>query len=688
MNNLENAPCTALKGVGSAIAQHLAKRGIHYCSDLLWYLPVYYENRTQLTPKEQWKAAQFVVVCGRVVNTQSSVQGKPSLRVTVQTDCGEKILFYFFHSYLSLKKKFKKGKRLLGSGKLTQSQGTWCLFHAECSLLDDEDALPLATTLTPVYKAIEGVGQNRLRKLVQQAFSLLDTGEKELPDFYHACWDVQARDITLKEMLRFLHTPPPDVDMAALLEGAHPYQERLALEEMLAHSLAYNARYGMHCHKEALPLSSHRQLVKRLLKNLPFQLTRAQQRVYEEIQQDIQQPQPMCRLLQGDVGSGKTLVAILSLLEAVDAGYQGALLAPTTLLAQQHYDTLQHLLAPLGVSVSLFTGALKTAERSAALAAIAEGRESIVVGTHALLQPTVSFRQLALVVVDEQQRFGVAQQEQLLAKGKAGQGVHVLMMSATPIPRTLGQIAYRGMACSTIDTLPPGRMPVKTVILPRERREVLIERIRKMCIEEHRQVYWVCPLVEGSDDKIIQNVTEAAALLEKALPKGAVGLVHGQMADEEKEQVMAEFKAGNLSILVATTVIEVGVDVPNASLIVIENGECMGLSQCHQLRGRVGRGTAASYCVLLYADPLSTKAAERLQILRDHSDGFLIAEKDLQMRGPGHLLGEQQSGLFRWRIASLEKQGYLLDKLQAMVRYYTTHLQGWIDPLIKRWIVS
>ncbi|MHA7840348.1 MAG: ATP-dependent DNA helicase RecG [Gammaproteobacteria bacterium] len=686
MSNIETTACTVLKGVGGVMAQRLKKRGIRTCGDLLFYLPIQYEDRTQLTIKKQWQEAQFVIFEATVMKTHRNSSGKKPLIVTVETHLGNETLLYFFHSHSSQEKIFQKGQRLLGWGTLNQYQNTWCLFHPEYIFLTNEEPLPLSSHLTPVYKAIEGVSQNRLRQWVQDIFSLLDNGQKILQDFYHEQWNLPVGNVTLKGLLQYLHSPPSDVDISALLEGTHPYQERLALEEILAHSLAYNARYGISCHKTVVPIVNKGQRVKALLKNLSFQLTQSQQQVYSDIQKDLQQSRPMYRLLQGDVGSGKTLVALLSLLEVVDAGYQGVLLVPTALLAQQHYDTLCDLLVPLGVSVSLFTGNMKTTTRDIMLNAIVQGETHIVVATHAVLQPTVVFQHLALVVVDEQQRFGVAQQEQLFAKGKEGDGVHVLMMSATPIPRTLGQVAYRGMACSTINTLPPGRTPIETVVLSRERRTLLIARIKKICLEEGRQVYWVCPLVEESADNSIQSATEAMELLQKALPECAVGLVHGQMGDDEKEKVMVDFREGVLSILVATTVIEVGVNVPNASLMVIEHAERMGLSQCHQLRGRVGRGSVASYCVLLYDPPLSEKAVQRLHVLRDYTDGFIIAEKDLEFRGPGNVLGEQQSGLFRWRIASLEKHGYLLEKLQDIASWYSHALQDSIEPLVKRWV--
>ena len=518
-----------------------------------------------------------------------------------------------------------------------------------------------------MYPVIEGIGPAVLRKLIDQALQRLpDERTMELlPAAVLALEELCADLPSLRDALLTLHRPPQGSDVRALLAGTHPAQRRLALEELLAHHLTLrNQRIAMQAHS-ARPLRAARR-ASALRKSLPFALTAAQARVFAEIREDLAKPVPMLRLVQGDVGSGKTVVAAMAALLAVEEGRQAALMAPTELLAEQHLANLRGWLEPLGVRVVWLAGKVTGKTREAVLAEIAGGPAQVVVGTHALMQEGVVFRDLALAIVDEQHRFGVHQRLALRDKGSAGTQVpHQLVMTATPIPRTLAMAAYADLDVSAIDELPPGRTPVQTVVLSAERRPELIERIRAACAEG-RQAYWVCTLIDDSDEVVAQAAQSTYDALTQQLPALRIALVHGRLKAAEKQKTMAAFKAGELQLLVATTVIEVGVDVPNASLMIIENAERLGLAQLHQLRGRVGRGSAASSCVLLYQSPLSQMARQRLATMRETNDGFVIAEKDLELRGPGELLGTRQTGLAAFRIADLGRDAALLPTVQRI----------------------
>jgi ATP-dependent DNA helicase RecG len=493
---------------------------------------------------------------------------------------------------------------------------------------------------------------------------------------------------SLKDALQYVHRPPREARLPELAVGRHPAQRRLAFEELLAHQLSLKLRKRATKTDPAWPLEDGEQLAARFLSRLPFPLTQAQNRALRDVNADVSSTQPMVRLLQGDVGSGKTVVAAAAAARAAGSGFQAALMAPTELLAEQHWRNFCEWFHPLQITVALISGSQPARARRSALEAVASGEVRIVVGTHALFQEGIDFARLALIIVDEQHRFGVQQRLQMQEKGrKQGRFPHQLIMTATPIPRTLAMTAYADLDISVIDELPPGRTPVKTVVVPEQRRDEIVARIVQSC-RQGRQVYWVCPLIEESDELRSQAAEETAATLAEALPEVRVGLVHGRMPPAKKDQAMLAFKAGKIQLLVATTVIEVGVDVPNATLMVVENAERMGLAQLHQLRGRVGRGSEASSCVLLYRAPLSQLARERLQVIRETNDGFEIARRDLELRGPGELLGTRQTGLAQLRVADLMRDADLLPRVQDAAELMLSAFPDNIAPLAARWIGS
>jgi ATP-dependent DNA helicase RecG len=547
-----------------------------------------------------------------------------------------------------------------------------------------DDPLPVAENLTPIYPTTEGLQQQTWRDLTDRALALLARGavlREWLPSELSA-----PSGLPLGEAVRVLHRPPPDIAVAQLEGGSHPAQLRLAYEELLAHQLSLRLMRQAQKARKAPVLSGDGRLRGTLLERLPFRLTGAQQRVVGVIEHDLAQPSPMQRLVQGDVGSGKTVVAALAALAAVEAGWQVALMAPTELLAEQHLRNMQGWVGPLGVDTAWLTGRYKGGRRQRVLDCLADGSTSVVVGTHALFQADVVFSRLGLVIIDEQHRFGVHQRLALRDKGRHDEYVpHQLIMTATPIPRTLSMALYADLDSSVIDELPPGRTPVQTVAIPENRREEVILRVRDAC-REGRQAYWVCTLIEESEVLQCQAAEDTATLLAEALPELNIALVHGRMKDQQKMQCMAAFKAGEVDLLVATTVIEVGVDVPNASLMIIENAERLGLSQLHQLRGRVGRGSAQSSCVLMYRAPLSQLARQRLAVLRESNDGFEISRKDLELRGPGEVLGTRQTGMLQFRIADLMRDQGLLDKVEQAARYLVDKQPDSINPIVRRWL--
>ncbi|MFJ4431639.1 ATP-dependent DNA helicase RecG [Pseudomonas sp. NPDC089395] len=683
MSELSKVSVTALKGVGEAMAEKLAKVGLENLQDVLFHLPLRYQDRTRVVPIGQLRPGQDAVIEGVVSGTDVTMGKRRSLVVRLGDGSGV-LSLRFYHFSNAQKEGLKRGTHLRCYGEARPGASGLEIYHPEYRALNgDEPAPPVEQTLTPIYPSTEGLTQQRLRLLCQQSLGML--GPRSLPDWLP---DELARDYhlaPLDDAIRYLHNPPADADLDELAEGQHWAQHRLAFEELLTHQLSQQRLRESLRSLRAPVLPKAKRLQAQYLANLGFQPTGAQQRVANEIAYDLSQAEPMMRLVQGDVGAGKTVVAALAALQALEAGYQVALMAPTEILAEQHYITFKRWLEPLGLEVAWLAGKLKGKARASALEQIAKGAP-MVVGTHALFQEEVQFKHLALAIIDEQHRFGVQQRLALRKKGVAGELCpHQLIMTATPIPRTLAMSAYADLDTSVLDELPPGRTPVNTVLVADSRRFEVVERVRAACAEG-RQAYWVCTLIEESEELTCQAAESTYEDLGSALGELRVGLIHGRMKPAEKAAVMAEFKQGNLQLLVATTVIEVGVDVPNATLMIIENPERLGLAQLHQLRGRVGRGSAVSHCVLLYHPPLSQIGRERLGIMRETNDGFIIAEKDLELRGPGEMLGTRQTGLLQFKVADLMRDADLLpavrDAAQALLARWPEH----VSPLLDRWL--
>jgi ATP-dependent DNA helicase RecG len=678
-----SAPVTALKGVGEALAIKLARLGVERISDLLFHLPLRYQDRTRLTPIGLLRAGHEAVVEGEVTASDIVKGRRRSLLIRLRDGSGI-LSLRFFHFSPAQQQQLRPGVTVRAFGEARAGATGLEIYHPEYRLSGGSET-PVEEYYTPIYPTTEGLHQTRLRALTQQALRLLEQAPETLPDVIPDALRQRFQLPGLHASLQLLHQPPPDVDLEQLAHGLHPATRRLALEELLAHQLSLR-EVRLRIQADGAPeLPSGRSLQTRFLAQLPFALTGAQRRVLEEIALDLARPAPMLRLVQGDVGSGKTVVAAMAALSALAGNCQAAMMAPTEILAEQHYRSFKAWFEPLGIEVAWLAGKLKGKARLDAKAAIADGRARMVVGTHALFQGDVHFQCLGLAIIDEQHRFGVHQRLALREKGEAG-GLtpHQLIMTATPIPRTLAMSAYADLDVSVIDELPPGRTPVKTVVVSDERRPEVVERIRNAC-SDGRQAYWVCTLIDESEVLQCQAAEVTRDELTQALPELAVGLIHGRMKAAEKAEVMDAFKTGELDLLVATTVIEVGVDVPNASLMIIENPERLGLSQLHQLRGRVGRGSTESFCVLLYHPPLSKSSRERLGVMRETTDGFRIAEKDLEIRGPGEVLGTRQTGLAQMKIADLERDADQLERVIALAKA----LQGNADVtavLVRRWL--
>ena len=678
-----SAPVTALKGVGEALAIKLARLGVERISDLLFHLPLRYQDRTRLTPIGLLRAGHEAVVEGEVTASDIVKGRRRSLLIRLRDGSGI-LSLRFFHFSPAQQQQLRPGVIVRAFGEARAGATGLEIYHPEYRLSGGSET-PVEEYYTPIYPTTEGLHQTRLRALTQQALRLLEQAPETLPDVIPDALRQRFQLPGLHASLQLLHQPPPDVDLEQLAHGLHPATRRLALEELLAHQLSLR-EVRLRIQADGAPeLPSGRSLQTRFLAQLPFALTGAQRRVLEEIALDLARPAPMLRLVQGDVGSGKTVVAAMAALSALAGNCQAAMMAPTEILAEQHYRSFKAWFEPLGIEVAWLAGKLKGKARLDAKAAIADGRARMVVGTHALFQDDVHFQCLGLAIIDEQHRFGVHQRLALREKGEAG-GLtpHQLIMTATPIPRTLAMSAYADLDVSVIDELPPGRTPVKTVVVSDERRPEVVERIRNAC-SDGRQAYWVCTLIEESEVLQCQAAEVTREELTQALPELAVGLIHGRMKAAEKAEVMDAFKSGELDLLVATTVIEVGVDVPNASLMIIENPERLGLSQLHQLRGRVGRGSTESFCVLLYHPPLSKSSRERLGVMRETTDGFRIAEKDLEIRGPGEVLGTRQTGLAQMKIADLERDADQLERVTALAQA----LQGNAEVtavLVRRWL--
>ena len=679
---LDGVPLTSLSGVGVAIAEKLSRIGIQNVQDLLFHLPMRYEDRTRITPISDVRPESFATIEGYVQHTEVQFGRRPILSVTL-SDGTSKIMLKFFNFNAGMKNSLATGVRVKAFGEIKRGRYMAEIHHPEYQIIRNNQPLALAETLTPIYSTTEGLKQASLRKMTEQALAVLQNVQvtELLPEQYN------PHQYSLKEALALLHRPPPSVSAEVLEKGEHPAQKRLIFEELLAHNLAMQQlRLGVK-QQYAEPLSYKTDLKQRFLESLPFQPTNAQKRVTEDIERDLAQASPMMRLVQGDVGSGKTLVAALAALTAIDNGKQVALMAPTEILAEQHANNFANWLRPFGIEVGWLAGKVKGKARNTQLEAIKNGDVQMIIGTHALFQESVEFKDLALIIIDEQHRFGVHQRLTLREKGaKADHYPHQLIMTATPIPRTLAMTVYADLDTSIIDELPPGRTPIKTVAISEDRRPEIVQRVYQACKNEKRQAYWVCTLIDESEVLEAQAAAAIAEDLQRALPDLRIGLVHGRMKPQEKQEIMAEFKAANIDLLVATTVIEVGVDVPNASLMIIENSERLGLAQLHQLRGRVGRGATASHCVLMYKPPLGKISSKRLQVMRDSQDGFYIAEKDLEIRGTGEILGTKQTGSAEFKVANLMRDRKIIPLVQRYAKQIIVENPPLAEALIKRWL--
>ncbi|EET82358.1 ATP-dependent DNA helicase RecG [Acinetobacter radioresistens] len=666
-----------LQGVGTASAALLEKLNIFTTDDLLFHLPRDYEDRSTIIPMNQLVVGRSYLLEGTVSSIDFPPGKRKSMAVLLEDDFG-KVTLRFYHIYKALTDKMRSGNRLRVFGEVRVGARGLELYHPEIQQISAQTALP-KTRLTAIYPSTEGLTQAKLREYVRQA---LEQHSENLPELLPEKF---TNGYALKEALEYIHEPPIDANMQQLMQGSHPAQQRLIFEELVAHQISLLTRRAYIREIEAPAFEPSTILAKKLLANLPFNMTGAQRRVSKEIMIDLKQHQPMLRLVQGDVGAGKTLVAAVAACHALEAGWQVALMAPTEILAEQHYLNFKRWFEPLGIQVAWLSGKQKGKARTQAEAIIRGGLAQLVVGTHALFQENVEFARLGLVIIDEQHRFGVDQRLALRNKGAEQMTPHQLVMTATPIPRTLAMSAYGDLDTSVIDELPPGRTPIQTVTIPLDRREEVLQRIATNC-QEGKQAYWVCTLVEQSETLDAQAAEATYAEIKERFPSLNIGLVHGKMKADEKQSVMQKFKNNELQLLIATTVIEVGVDVPNASIMVIENAERLGLSQLHQLRGRVGRGAKASFCALLYKTPLSQNGQERLSILRESNDGFVIAEKDLELRGPGELLGTKQTGDMGFRVAKLERDDHLLTEAHYVAEQVLKDYPVNAEALLKRWL--
>ena len=689
---LDRLSVETLNGVGPALASKLHKLGLFSLQDLLFHLPLRYIDRTQITPIGGIQPMTEVVIEGEVRASDVVFGRRRSLVCRVQDHSGV-VTLRFFHFNRAQQERLKPGVKLRCFGEVRRGKSGLELYHPEYQYLDTANPAGLEDTLTPIYPATEGITQSRIRDLCGQALRHLDTHQivELIPAEINSGLEQQL-SYSLVAALRLLHNPPPGTALHMLAEGEHPAQQRLAAEELIAHNLSLLRLRQKVQLQQAPLLSEDKSARNKFLEQLPFELTAAQQRVAAEINRDISTAIPMLRLVQGDVGSGKTVVAALAAVQAIANGKQAALMAPTEILADQHRINFEQWLRPLGIRVAFLTGKVKGKAREVQLQAIAEGQAQMVIGTHALFQETVAFNDLGLSIIDEQHRFGVHQRLALRNKGFSPEGPvingpapHQLIMTATPIPRTLAMSAYADLDCSVIDELPPGRTPVETVVLANLRRNDIIERVRAACTQG-RQAYWVCTLIEESDVLEAQAAEVTASELQLMLPGLHIGLIHGRLKPREKLEIMDAFKSGDINLLVATTVIEVGVDVPNASLMIIENAERLGLSQLHQLRGRVGRGSQSSHCVLLYSPPISGNGSARLKIMRETNDGFKIAEKDLEIRGPGEVLGTRQTGDMQLHIADLQRDAHMLPQIKHLAENLLLNHPNLVDGLIARWL--
>ena len=678
-----DSPLTSLKGVGPALAEKLAKLNVYRVDDLLFLLPLRYEDRTQLVKIGALEAGARCLTTGEVLLSETVFRGRRNLLVRLSDGSGQ-LTLRFFHFSRQQQAQFQPGVHLTCFGEVRRGQSGFEMIHPEYRVLRENQNAATNDSLTPIYPATEGVQQGRLRSLTDQALQQMLAAPP--PELLPEAITSKLGMPSLADAINYLHRPPPDADVQKMIAGTHPCQQRLAFEELLAHYLSLRNLRALAAAEDAIALTDGNEDVSGFVRDLPFRLTSAQDRVVSDILSDLAEPHPMMRLIQGDVGSGKTVVAAIACVKAIACGVQAAIMAPTEILAEQHWRSFSDWFRPLGIEPAWLSGSQRVVARRESLQAIASGAAKIIVGTHALFQEGVEFNRLGLVVIDEQHRFGVHQRMALRDKGVSTSGhPHQLVMTATPIPRTLAMAAYADLDTSVIDELPPGRQPVSTIAIPESRRGEIVERVRSACADGH-QAYWVCPLIEESEVLDYQAAEASYQMLTEALPDLRIGLVHGRMRPAEKERGMKAFKEGLIQLLVATTVIEVGVDVPNASLMIIENTERMGLSQLHQLRGRVGRGTAQSHCVLLYKPPLGGTAKQRLAVLRDTNDGFVVAQRDLELRGPGELLGTKQTGLPDYRIANLVRDAELMPQVQITAEALRKDSADRASAIVRRWL--
>ena len=678
-------PITSLTGIGPRLQEKLMRIGINRIQDLLFHLPYRYIDRTRLISLGELKAGEDAYFQGEIELTQIRYGKRRSLLCRISDGTGAAILRFFYFSK-SQQNKLQRGQLIRCYGKVRRGSSSLEIVHPEYRLLESGVDVELEKQLTAVYPSTEGLQQPRIRKLIEQALVILNSDKKNINELLPQEILLEQDLPTLADALEYVHRAPITPDLQSLIDEKHPTQKRLIIEELLAHQLSL-LELRNELKKEKSPIfNKSRYLVPEFLKKLSFELTNAQKNAFKIIASDLNANSAMLRLLQGDVGSGKTVIAALATLQAIEQNYQVAIMVPTELLAEQHYKNFSVWFESLNIETVLLTGKLKKSIRNIIEEKLKNKKSIVVIGTHALFQESIIFSKLGLVIIDEQHRFGVHQRLALIEKGKQyDEYPHQLIMTATPIPRTLTMTAYADLDHSIIDELPPGRIPVNTSVHSNQRRNEIIDRIKNVW-DEGRQVYWVCTLIDESESLQCETVVATSEHLKQKLKKINIGLIHGRMKTNEKESIMKDFKEGKINLLVATTVIEVGVDIPNASLMIIDNAERLGLSQLHQLRGRIGRGNEKSHCILIYQSPLSNLAKERLEIMRTTNDGFVIAEKDLELRGPGEVLGTRQAGIPDFRIANLKRDSYLLSKIQRIATQLIENNPKNVELLIKRWL--
>ncbi len=679
-----NKSVTVLPGVAEKVQQKLNSLNIYTVGDLLFHLPLRYEDHTKIVSAKNASPDIMVNICGKLVYTNSKFTKKgPMTECIIQEQDGTEVELIFWNLYPNQQRNLIKGKIVLAFGAITSNfNRNYVMAHPAFKLYDSYKDIEMPSELTPIYPQTNGLTSDKISKLVNYSLKLIEdeSPEELLP--------TEVCPVSLVDALKFVHHPPVDSDLEQLGNAQTEAQQRLIIEELTAQTVAVLQSKIKNASQRAYPLSSEHLLQKTLISNLPFKPTEAQLKVIKEINADLEKNTPMMRLLQGDVGSGKTLVAAVSSLAAIEKGFQVALMAPTEILAEQHFLKISKLFEPLGIEVAYLNGKQKAKERRSELEKISSGTAMFAIGTHALFQEQVVFKNLALVIIDEQHRFGVEQRLRLLEKGAVNNKLpHQLVMTATPIPRTLAMTSYADLAVSTIDELPPGRKPVTTTLLTHQQKNKLLERIRHVCVEQKWQVYWVCSLIEKSEAlEDCAAAEEVAQELASELQELKIGLIHGRLSQEEKQSVMEEFKLGKINLLVATTVIEVGVDVPNANIIIIENPERLGLAQLHQLRGRVGRGQKQSFCILFCKNKISEESRHRLEFLKNNHDGLKIAEEDLNIRGPGEYMGTKQTGVSSMKIANFIRDQHLIDKANNIARNIIENAPEQSIKLIRRWL--